>query len=139
MKIAAASRILVVCLFSLVTSSLLLAQNEPAETKPEPPLLFVKTVDEAEKLPATTEAIRVLMPRPDNPMILAVVLRHAPNIHTLHFDHPANRLPEAAIHLLSKFAKLRDLRITGDARLDDATVSAIGELSNLESLQFKLP
>jgi len=48
-------------------------------------------------------------------------------------------LPESAIHLLTKFPKLRDLRITGDANLDEKAFAVLGELEELKSLRLKLP
>ena len=115
------------------------AQAEDADAPDEPKLVRVTTVEEAKNLPADTKAVEVLMPRLDDPMILASVWQHARNIETLHLDHPANGLPESAIQWLAKFPKLRDLRITGDANLDEKAFAVLGELEELKSLRLKLP
>ena len=66
-------------------------------------------------------------------------MRIAPGIRLLDVYHPDNGVPVEAVKLLVKFTKLTELRITGDANLDDHAFATIGKLTKLETLRLKLP
>ncbi|MDP7015008.1 MAG: hypothetical protein QGG36_04385, partial [Pirellulaceae bacterium] len=69
---------------------------------------------------------------------LQAVLDRAPQLQRLHIDHPPNGVP-ASIRLITQFPRLEELKITGDANLDDSAFASIGRLKRLKTLNMSLP